>query len=196
MGGYHKIMHNQPKHSAGYTLMELLTTITIAGILLGVAIPSFTSIIASNQLTTYANELVTALNFARSEAVKRGVQVTVRRKGATSAQWESGWDVFVDINGNGLLDDTNSTPCETNTNGSLKEDCLLRTYDALPSGYTLRTSVTTYKDFAAYLPFGFSKVVVGDTFRLCRGTDNTISRTININAAGRTQVSTGTTSCP
>lgn len=176
--------------------MELLTTITIAGILLGVAIPSFTSIIASNQLTTYANELVTALNFARSEAVKRGVQVTVRRKGATSAQWESGWDVFVDINGNGLLDDTNLMPCETNAKGSLKEDCLLRTYDALPSGYTLRSGVSAHQDFAAYLPSGLGNVAVSDTFRLCSGTDNTLSRAITINAVGRTQVTTGTTSCP
>lgn len=189
-------MPNQLKHSVGFTLMELMVTITIAAILLGVAIPSFTSIIASNRLTTYANEWVTALNLARSEAIKRGVQVTIRRKGANSSHWENGWDVFVDINGNGLLDDTNSTPCETNVNGSLKEDCLLRTYDALPSGFTLLSGVSEHQDYLAYLPSGLSNVIVSDTFRLCSGTDNTLSRAITVNAVGRFQVTTATISCP
>ena len=170
--------------------MELMVTVAIAGILLGVAIPSFTSIISSNRLTTYANELVTALNFARSEAVKRGIQVTVRSKG-TSTHWESGWDVFVDINGNGTFNDASpSTPC------AVGQDCLLRTYAALPGGYTLTTGGSTYKDYAAYLPSGLSNVAAGDTFRLCKGTDKTTSRAITISAVGRARVSTGTDSCP
>ncbi|MEY3758747.1 MAG: hypothetical protein RIR39_238, partial [Pseudomonadota bacterium] len=113
--------------------MELMVTISIAGILLGVAIPSFTSIISSNRLTTYANELVTALNLARSEAVKRGVQVIVMRKGVTGSEWKSGWDVFVDNDASNVFnDDGDATLCEAG------EDCLLRTYDPLPDGYTLR----------------------------------------------------------
>ncbi len=170
--------------------MELMVTIAIAGMLLSVAIPSFTSIISSNRLTTYANELVTALNLARSEAVKRGIQVTVRSKG-TSTHWESGWDVFVDVNGNEAFNDASpSTPCAAG------QDCLLRTYAALSSGYTLTTGISTYKDYAAYLPSGLSNVAAGDTFRLCKGTDITTSRAITINSMGRVRVSTGTVSCP
>jgi len=187
---YRKIMHNLPEHSSGYTLMELMVTVAIAGILLGVAIPSFTSIISSNRLTTYANELVAALNLARSEAIKRGVQVTVRNKGA-STHWESGWNVFVDSDGsNAFNDDGDATLCE------LGEDCLLRTYGALSIGYTLTTGGSAYKDYAAYLSSGTSKSVAGDTFRLCNGTDNTASRAIIINAVGSVRVSTGTASCP
>ena len=183
-------MYKLIRYDSGYTLMELMVTISIAGILLGVAIPSFTSIITNNHLTTYTNELVTALNFARSEAIKRGVQVTVRNKGA-STHWESGWDVFVDINGNQTFNDASpSTPCATG------QDCLLRTYDALPIDYTLTTGASAYKDYAAYLPSGFSKSGVGDTFRLCKGTDKTTSREITISAVGRARVLTGTDSCP
>ena len=69
-------MHNQSEYNSGFTLMELMVTIAIAAILVGIAIPSFTSIIVSNRLTTSANELVTALNLARSEAVKRGMRIT------------------------------------------------------------------------------------------------------------------------
>lgn len=185
-------MHNQPEYNTGFTLLELMITIAIAGILLGVAIPSFTSIISSNRLTTYANDLVTALNLARSEAVKRGTQVTIRRISTTSAQWESGWDVFVDSDGsNAFNDDGDAVLCETG------EDCLLRTYPALPSSYTLRTSTgTTYQDYAAFLPSGLSSRVIGDTFRLCNGSDTATSRAITINAIGRVRVLTSAASCP
>jgi prepilin-type N-terminal cleavage/methylation domain-containing protein len=56
----------------GFTLIELLVTLAIAAILLTTAIPSFREIIRNNQLTTQANNLVTALHLARSEAVNGG----------------------------------------------------------------------------------------------------------------------------
>ena len=83
-------MHNQPEYNSGFTLIELMVTIAIAAILLGIAIPSFTETIASNRLTTNANALVTALNFARSEAVKRGIQVTVQERKGSSHQHTMG----------------------------------------------------------------------------------------------------------
>ncbi len=180
-------MHTQPEYIKGFTLLELMVTVAIAGILVGVAIPSFTSIIASTRLTTAANELVTALNLARSEAVKRGIQVTVTRKGSTLYLWESGWDVFVDSDSsNAFNDDGDATLCETG------EDCLLRTYDALPAGYTLRTAA---QNFTGYLPSGLRSTVADVVFSLCHGTDTATSRTITINVVGRTQVSTGTATC-
>ena len=105
--------------------MELMVTIAIAAILIGIAIPSFTSTIASNRLTTSANELVTALNLARSEAVKRGQQVVVSK---TGTNWENGWQVFVDID--------RSTPAKENVFDA-GTDIQLRVYSALPSSYTL-----------------------------------------------------------
>ena len=184
-------MNNQPKQGSGFTLTELIISIAIAGMLVSVAIPNFTDLIISSRLTTYANELMTALNLARSEAIKRGVQVTVRRKGGVSQVWEEGWDVFVDSDGDyAFSDNGDATLCETG------EDCLLRTYSALPSGYTLRTGASTYQDYTGYLPNGLSVVAVNDTFRLCNGTDNTTSRAIIVNSIGRARVSTGTVSCP
>jgi type IV fimbrial biogenesis protein FimT len=189
--GCRKIMHNQPEYNMGFTLLELMITVGIAAILMSMAIPSFNSTIRSTRLTTYANELVTSLNLARSEAVKRGLQVTVTRKGATSSQWESGWDVFVDSDSsNAFNDNGNAILCEAG------EDCLLRTYGALSGGYTLTTGNSTYQDYAAYLPSGLSTSSFGDTFRLCSGTDTATSRAIAMNSIGRAQVSTPAASCP
>lgn len=184
----------------GFTLIELLVVIAIIAIL-AMVMPNLSQTIARGRLTTYANDLVSAINFARSEAIKRGVQITILRKGANAAQWESGWDIFVDRNGTeGFVDDGDANLCEVDAGGLPLEDCLLKTYPALKTGYTLRTGPTTYQHYIAYAPTGVSIVAaaLGDTFRLCdSAADNTISRSITINAViGRARVTTGTVGCP
>jgi len=185
----------------GFTLIELMVTISIASVVMGLAIPSFMDSINSNRLTATANEFVAALNYTRSEAVKRGIQVTMAPTSATAAQWESGWTIFVDINENEAFnDDGDSNLCETNaTNGSPTEDCLLRSHDVLAGGVTLRSSTATnYKNYAAYRPSGDSVNHAGETFRVCDVTAATTkSRTIVMNFMGRSSVpGTNAATCP
>lgn len=82
----------------GFTLVELMVTLAIAVILLGLAAPSFVDIIKDNRLTTQINSLSASLNLARSEAIKRSTDIIILSKNGTS--WESGWTVFNDTNGN------------------------------------------------------------------------------------------------
>lgn len=92
--------------AAGFTLIELMVTIVVAGVLLTLAVPGFRAMVAANRATALANEMVTALNLARSEAIKRGAPVTIcRGDGCDASDWADGWAVFVDANANGALDD-------------------------------------------------------------------------------------------
>ena len=56
--------------ASGFTLVELMTTIAVAAILMMIAVPSFKHLILSNRLTTSANALVDAINTARIDAIK------------------------------------------------------------------------------------------------------------------------------
>ncbi|WP_329740512.1 GspH/FimT family pseudopilin [Dyella sp. A6] len=64
--------------------MELLITIAVAAVLLVIAVPSFKSLIASNELTTAANEMVGSLNLARMEAIKRNAYTQFCSDSATN----------------------------------------------------------------------------------------------------------------
>lgn len=91
----------------GFTLLELMMTIAIAGLLAMLAMPSFDSMLRAKRTRTVANELLAALNLARSEAMRRGQPVSVCRSSdgsscaTTGTGWDQGWIVFVNEDGNG-----------------------------------------------------------------------------------------------
>lgn len=87
-------MNNQ----RGFTLIELMVTITVLAVLLGIGIPSFRSMIENNRIAAASNDLVSALQLARSEAIKRGIPVVLCASSdqsscstATSPVWINGW---------------------------------------------------------------------------------------------------------
>src|SRR5690606_29845721 len=80
----------------GFTLLELLFTITVAAIVLSFGVPGFMSIIDNNRAVTDTNDLVTAMNLGRSEATRRGAPLLLcsSTNGADcngGNDWSSGW---------------------------------------------------------------------------------------------------------
>lgn len=101
------------KRHSGFTLLELLTVVTIAGLLLAVAVPSMRAFIQNGRMTGSANDLVRTLQVARSEAIKRRRNVVVCTAAdplSTTPACDdeptlNGWFVFVDNNADGAWDD-------------------------------------------------------------------------------------------
>ena len=101
--------------SSGFTLIELMVTIAVLAIVLTIAVPSFQGVIRSNQLTTEANTLASALQLARSEAVKRGVDVSLSANGSTFA---SGFCVHSGAN----CTSTGASPTQIRQYGTFKSN--------------------------------------------------------------------------
>jgi type IV fimbrial biogenesis protein FimT len=96
---------------AGITLIEVMIVVAILAVLVALAAPNLSELFIRNRLDTASNEFETTLNFARSEAIRRGAKVVVRQAtGSANQQWSRGWEVFVDLpssgapNGNNLRD--------------------------------------------------------------------------------------------
>jgi len=78
------------KYSRGFTLVELMVTLAVAAIILGFAVPSFQALVENNRVTSEANRLLGAMQFARSEAVRLGETVSLS---AVSNDFNNGWCV-------------------------------------------------------------------------------------------------------
>lgn len=62
--------------AAGFTLIELMITLVVLGVVMAIAVPGFTGMINSSRLATQANEVVTGIQIARSEAIRLNRLVT------------------------------------------------------------------------------------------------------------------------
>jgi len=177
-------MHSNSNAQRGFTLMELMFTITVLAILLGLAVPSFLDTVRNNRLITQNNEFIGALNLARNEAWKRGNSVSMCASAdqATCSganDWTTGWIVFNDANGNGTLDAGDGL------------NPLLQAWAAAPPEFTL---TSTNRSFVRYNPTGTS-AAGAEIFDLVRtGCTGLHARRINISMVGR--VATTTVACP
>ncbi|MDH3640949.1 MAG: GspH/FimT family pseudopilin [Gammaproteobacteria bacterium] len=142
----------------GFTLLELMVTLVVVAVILGFGLPGFQQLVQNNRMTSAANDLLAALNVARSEAVKRATPVSVCASNNPTAPLPAcsgvpgmnGWVVFVDnadTDGNGVPDgNIIIEPGET----------ILQTHPALDPTLTANSN-GAYASFAAT---GFTRNVL------------------------------------
>jgi type IV fimbrial biogenesis protein FimT len=155
----------------GFTLIELMITVAIISVTMGIGLPSFQSIIASARLTSTTNAMVSALQLARVEALKQHKTVVIRKK---STDWKNGWNVFVD---------------DKVLNNTIDADEPILVVTAFDSVNTTVTVQATYTNFVSYNANG--RVNTAGHFTFCSGTDY---RSVIIAATGRIRTTT-ITSC-
>lgn len=160
----------------GVTLIELIVTLTIAVILLSVAVPNMMSFLNSNRLVTANNDLIADLALARVEAIKQAGQVAVCTSGGgvtcvPAGAWESGWIVFADIDMNGTW---------------TASDVLLRRYEGFGAGITVTASTDT-------IVYDRQGATTSTSFNLCDAKTSK-ERIIRLTAAGHATSTEGT--CP
>ena len=163
----------------GFTLIEAIVVMVIIGVLATIAFPAFRSFTTSSQVNSAANDLVSALNLARSEAVTRSTPVSVCKRNAagtgcvTTGHWNQGWIVFTDVNRNGAVD---------------AGDEIIRVYSAQAGGTTM-TGGSSVANFINYAPTGFANITGTDAQRtIAVGLDGrTVSVRVSANGRVRTE---------
>ena len=168
---------NIKKLKRGFTLIELLAAISIMALLLTVAVPSFFSSMQNNRLVSLSNELISLLHLARSEAIKRGVPVSICPASddtftACGTNWNAGWLVFVNPDGNGSFSN-NST------------ETLIRAQQINGTGFNFTT--TPNRNIATYNAQGYAEAGTGNlSFNLTAdGCTTDSARRITISITGR-----------
>jgi len=127
---------------AGFSLVELLVTLTVIGMLAALGAAPLGAWFQDRRLIALNNALAGDLQRARGEAVGARRPVVLCTRGASlscggQAAWEGGWLVFEDPDGDrDCTDSGNDGRCDAD-NGRL-----LRVQSALPAGITLRKTGT------------------------------------------------------
>ena len=150
------------KRQLGFTIFELMITVAVLGVLMGVGVPAMQSLMQNSRLTTQINLLSTSLALARSEAIKLNQRVLVCVSGSgtdcsdgSTMTWDSGWITFVDrspLNApNGAVDlgPLGTDNCAVNS----VTDCILSVQAGYPGTNTLTAGIDA-RDFLSYVGDG------------------------------------------
>jgi type IV fimbrial biogenesis protein FimT len=176
---------------SGVTLLELMVVLAVSAILLGIGVPSFAALVNNSRLASAANELVSSLHLARSEAIKRNSRVVMCTSStgtscAASDGWHQGWLLFHDANNNAARD---------------AGEPVILARPALPAGLRATSEGSTAR-YISYAPGGSTKQISGawqaGTLTLCNESEASgTARRVIISSTGRPRTTKITlASCP
>lgn len=190
-----RVMSGHPATQRGVTLIELLVALTVLAILLGIAIPSFTSIINGNRLSSNTNELIGAISYGRIQAIRRSQHVVLCRSDnanianplctnlANPVFW-TGWILFVDPNNNQIRDAGETV---------LRTSAIIAPVQIYANGL-IHTPTTGRRDVLAVWSDGMVRLttrqLVNAVIRVCQSTSlpSQNARDVSLDAGSRTSV--------
>lgn len=159
----------------GFTLIELMVTLAVVAILGMLAAPSFRHLIVSSSLSNLSSDLNGDLQFARTEAVSRQMNVAVA---ASSGAWKNGWTV-------------EAIPAST-AGGATAQ--ILRVHAGVPAQYALAAAPA---GSVVYIPQGTLKTgSSGACFTLSAPASNNTPVFLQVAPSGMSQQTTGTSTPP
>lgn len=100
----------------GFTLLELLITLVILTLLVTVGVPSLSQQVRDSQTKTQMLDLFQAVQLTRTQAINANSRATLRHLG----NWNQGWQLFLDPNHNGILDEGETLIAESGPVGGLR----------------------------------------------------------------------------
>ena len=157
-----------------FTLIELMITLAMVGILATVALPGMSNFIKNERLTTSINSLMSYLQYARSEAILRHSQIVVcasNDEATCSGGWVNGWIVFSDDDQSGSVSGT---------------EAILKIRQELKGNVTLSSTggTTIIFDRRGFTPNSASSFAVCDDRGLANMKSISISNTGRISSGG------------
>lgn len=173
----------------GLTLIELMVVFVIFSVIILVALPRMSGLVAANRVQSEVIRLVSSINLARSEALKRNLSVTMCPSAAASTgdyvcggRFADGWIIFSDRDRDRELD---------------ADDDLIKVFEGLPGGFSLtnRTGTRDANEKITYRPDGTSGR--NRTLLVCPPPGaGAPSRSVVMNITGRPRVAAGWGDCP
>lgn len=150
----------------GFTLLELIITLSIVAIVASVAVPSFDKMINSNKVVSIAEQLYQNILYAQSEAIRRNSNITLDLTGTGTSTWSY------------EIQDCSSTPCE-----------VLKSFDSTNESGDITIAYTAGLDGAIFeSDRGFINNQGDISFTYGTSSDATIS----INVLGRPSICSNT----
>ena len=159
----------------GFTIIELMLTILVMSVVITLGVPSFSTSIQNNRITSQANSKIGAISFARTEAVKLNDQAvtlcgSTNQTSCNTSQWEQGWILFKDGDRDGQPGNSAN---------------ILRVEGTLSGSNTLRTTGFSSNSLVRFDSQG--TITNSGAFVFCDDRGATSAKAIILNISGQTR---------